>query len=210
MKFYAACLASYNNGVLHGAFIDAENDVDSMQEQVNKMLRASKYPNVMVECAICEGTKEKTFHNSETGATRQGACYECNGVGKVPSAEEYAIHDFEGLPTSFGEYCGLQAIADFVELTEKYDHIDSDDLAAIVDDFGNVDTATEQLEDSFVGIYEAFKDYADETADEMLNSHDIKDDSPLSRYFDYQAFARDLAMDMHTISVSNGIAVFYA
>lgn len=210
MKFYAACLASYNNGVLHGAFIDAENDVDSMQAQINKMLRASKFPNVMVECAECEGTKEKTFHNSETGETRQGTCYECNGRGTVPSAEEYAIHDFEGLPTSFGEYCGLQAIADFVALTEEYEHIDSDDLAAIVDDFGDVKTATEKLRDEFSGIYESFRDYADETADEMLQCHDIKDDNPLARYFDYQAFARDLQMDMHTISVSSGIAVFYA
>lgn len=27
MRFYAACLASYNNGVLHGRWIDASSDV---------------------------------------------------------------------------------------------------------------------------------------------------------------------------------------
>ncbi len=38
LKIYVACLASYNNGYLHGAWIDATDDLDDIQEQINKML----------------------------------------------------------------------------------------------------------------------------------------------------------------------------
>lgn len=40
-RFYAACLASYNAGILHGAWIDATRDEDEMSEQVQAMLEAS-------------------------------------------------------------------------------------------------------------------------------------------------------------------------
>lgn len=41
MQIYVACLSSYNNGHLHGAWIDASSDVEDMQEGVNNMLAAS-------------------------------------------------------------------------------------------------------------------------------------------------------------------------
>jgi antirestriction protein len=205
-RFYAACLASYNNGVLHGRWIDASADVDAMQEEVSAMLRDSKFPNVTVPCYSCDGTGEKTFHNSETGDTRQGACPTCNGKGTVPSAEEWAIHDFEGLP-NFGEYCGLQVIADYVELLEEFNHIDAGNMLKIYGEFQNVDDMREALNDDFVGIVDSFRDYSDETADEML--HDVADFA--RNYFDYDAFARDLQMDMRVVDVDGGqIAIFHA
>lgn len=184
MRIYVACLASYNNGVLHGRWIDAESDVDSMATQVAEMLRESRFPNVMVK-------------HPETGES-------------VPSAEEYAIHDMEGLPSCFGEYCGLQAVADFVELTEEYDYIDSSDLAAIVDNFHSVNSAKSELDDNFCGIYDSFSDYSDEYADEMLACRAPDTNDILVRYFDYDAFARDLAFDMTTFAVPSGVAVFHA
>ena len=105
MQIYIACLASYNNGTLHGKWIDATSDVDEMQEDVNALLRSSKYPNVMVECPACGGV------------CRVGACSTCKSSGEVPSAEEFAIHDFDGIP-NLGEYCGLRAVADYVEFVE--------------------------------------------------------------------------------------------
>jgi antirestriction protein len=184
MRIYAACLASYNNGVLHGRWIDASADANAMQEEVNAMLRESRFPNV-------------TVTHPETGKT-------------VWSAEEFAIHDMEGLPSSFGEYTSLQEIADYVELVEEFGHIDEDDMAAIFADFRSIDETREALQDRFAGIYESFRHYADDAADEMLNNHDIKDDSPLARYFDYESFARDLKCDVHTIDTPSGVAVFYA
>lgn len=206
MKIYVACLASYNAGILHGAWIDAESDVDAMQEEVNRILRESPCPNVTVTCPECEGEgKPYGFGDS--------VCEVCKGKGEVPSAEEYAIHDFDGLPSTFGEYCGLQTVADFVELTEDFDYIDSDDIAAIVaDQGGDVSAARDMLNDSFCGIYDSFRDYADESAEEAIACHsDGKGSEFLARYFDYEAFARDLAFDMTTIDLPSGkVAVFYA
>lgn len=45
IRFYAACLAAYNNGQLHGAWIDATSDEDEMKEAVQAMLKASPQPN---------------------------------------------------------------------------------------------------------------------------------------------------------------------
>lgn len=44
MRIYVACLAAYNNGKLHGAWIDA-SDADDMQEATNTMLAASPEPD---------------------------------------------------------------------------------------------------------------------------------------------------------------------
>jgi len=184
-RFYAACLASYNNGVLHGAWIDASTDVDEMREEIAAMLRASKFPNVTVECP-------------ETGED-------------VPSAEEYAIHDHEGLG-QLGEYDSLETIAAFVELLDEFDHMDSGDLAAILGDYSDPSEAAEALRDNFAGIYDTFKDYSDEAAEEMIACHSADGKTPqaLINYFDYDAWSRDLAMEMHTIDVPSGVAVFHA
>lgn len=183
MRIYAACLASYNNGVLHGRWIDASADVDAMQEEVSAMLRESRFPNV-------------TVTHPDTGA-------------EVPSAEEWAIHDYEDLPSCFGEYAGLTAIAEFVELCEEHS-LEAADLAAIVSNFGTLAYAKEELEGRFAGIYDSFKSYAEEVADEMLRAHDIKEDSPLSQYFDYDAYARDLKHETSAVDISSGVAVFFA
>ena len=62
-------------------------------------------------------------------------------ASKIPDAEEFAIYDYDGLPSSFGEYCSLAAIAEFVELCEEFDQIDLDDMAEIVADFSDLDEA---------------------------------------------------------------------
>lgn len=181
MRFYAACLASYNNGVLHGAWIDASTDTDEMQEAINTMLRASRFPNVVVS-------------HPETGE-------------RVPSAEEWAVHDYESFPSSFGEYPGLDRIAQWVELVEEHDSIDADDLAAIVSNFGTVDYAATELRDNFVGIFDTLRDYTDEAADEMLEAYKVSES--IRNYFDYEAFAHDRSLEMTTFRVPSGIAVFH-
>lgn len=39
-QIYVACLASYNNGILYGKWIDADN-ADIMQDEINEMLKNS-------------------------------------------------------------------------------------------------------------------------------------------------------------------------
>ncbi|MDV8052960.1 antirestriction protein ArdA [Pseudomonas aeruginosa] len=40
-RIYVACLAAYNNGYLHGAWIDADHDADEIREEIAAMLARS-------------------------------------------------------------------------------------------------------------------------------------------------------------------------
>jgi antirestriction protein len=94
LKIYVACLASYNNGCLHGAWIECEGkSADELQEEIStKVLQTSKFPNVMVEVA-----------------------------GKmVPSSEEFAIHDHEGAFGLIEEYSPLSYVAQLAEMIAEH------------------------------------------------------------------------------------------
>ncbi len=45
IRIYVADLAAYNNGKLHGIWIDATQELDDIQEQVNGMLAQSPEPD---------------------------------------------------------------------------------------------------------------------------------------------------------------------
>ncbi len=48
-KIYMADLAAYNNGYLHGVWIDATEELDAIQDQVNDMLKTSPIDGVAEE-----------------------------------------------------------------------------------------------------------------------------------------------------------------
>ncbi|MCE3238388.1 MAG: antirestriction protein [Gammaproteobacteria bacterium] len=41
LQIYVACLASYNNGILHGAWIDATQDVELIHSEIKIILEKS-------------------------------------------------------------------------------------------------------------------------------------------------------------------------
>lgn len=169
-RIYVACLAAYNNGILHGRWIDASRDTEAMQQEVRAVLASSP----------------------------------------VPDAEEWAIHDTEGLPNTIGEFSGLEAVASFMGLVEDYPGIDLYDLIDIVQEVDGPDEARELLEDRLIGVYDSFRDYADEFADEQLAALG-QEDTLAARYFDYEAFARDLRVDLNVIDLKSGrVAIFHA
>ena len=45
MQIYIACLAAYNNGILHGAWIEPSADVEELQKQIDAMLKRSPMPS---------------------------------------------------------------------------------------------------------------------------------------------------------------------
>lgn len=55
MQIYVACLASYNNGVLHGRWINASSDVEAMAKEIDSMLKESPIANA----------EEWAIHDSE-------------------------------------------------------------------------------------------------------------------------------------------------
>lgn len=78
--------------------------------------------------------------------------------------------------------------------------------APSLDDDGLPDP--EAFEDAFIDVFTDFREYSDRLADETL-LYESSDE--LRRYFNYEAFARDLAMDHIVETLPDGdIAVFHA
>lgn len=183
MRIYVACLASYNNGVLHGAWIDASNDVDAMQDEINAMLRASRFPNVTVE-------------HPDTGET-------------VPSAEEWAIHDSEGLG-DISEHCGLAAIAERVKLAEVAEEsgIPFEVVLEVADD--NVTNDVESfVRENYRGQYDSWADFAEQFTEETDGLSGVPDH--LKAYIDFERMGRDwrISGDFHYVERDGSLFVFW-
>jgi antirestriction protein len=117
--------------------------------------------------------------------------------------EEYAIHDYNDIPYGdLGEYPPLEkvvAVAHAVKahgyrLVKGYlNHFDIENL--------------EELEDRFRGIYESVEDYARELIDECYDLEKMMGN--LAYYFDYEAYTRDLEMDLVVVELTyNEVAIF--
>lgn len=55
IRIYVACLAAYNNGILHGCWINADQDTDGIWSGINAMLKASPI----------DGAEEYAIHDYE-------------------------------------------------------------------------------------------------------------------------------------------------
>ncbi|MBI1392928.1 MAG: antirestriction protein ArdA [Alphaproteobacteria bacterium] len=117
-KIYVACLAAYNNGILHGRWIDAYQDADDIRAAIADMLRESPIA----------GAEEYAIHDYEDFAGI--AVEEYTGVDRVVELAAFAVeHGSLGaaLFEHYGElqaareaieenYCGVyRALADYVE-----------------------------------------------------------------------------------------------
>lgn len=84
IRIYVADLAAYNNGKLHGVWINATDDLDDIWNQVNQMLAES--PEDFAE--------EYAIHDYE-------------------SFEGYALSEYEGLKTAHEIACFIEEYPDF-------------------------------------------------------------------------------------------------
>ena len=196
-RIYIACLASYNNGRLHGEWIDATSDADDMGEQVARILRASPYPNVMVKCPDCEGK------GTDGDDAEAYLCDLCKGKGSLPSAEEWAVHDYDdetGLLSDLGETSDLKAIARLVETAELAERELGEEgpaiFAAYADHVGvsyiskeEPSDAVQACRDAYAGSGYTFKDWAESYVEETGMLDQIPEQ--LRYYFDCEAWARD-------------------
>ena len=174
-RIYVACLASYNNGVIHGAWFDLDEygDADELMKAVReKVLLTSPHPNVEVTCPQCEGSGEP--------------CDRCHATGKVPSAEEWAIHDYEGLE-GIGEHSSFTEVMDKAEAwQEDQDMQDKHGEAwnAYKAVFSTSTTPTEShFQDLYVGAYDSEKDFAMEQA---IDSETVDRDAEYFSWIDWQ------------------------
>jgi len=118
IKIYVACLASYNNGILHGAWIDATQGEDGIWTDVKAMLKSSPQEDAE-EWAIhdyegFEGVNISEYEGFESVAEIAAFIAE-HGVlgGKV--LEYYG--DLESAKTALEDhYAGeYKTVADFAE-----------------------------------------------------------------------------------------------
>lgn len=118
-------------------------------------------------------------------------------------AEEYAVHDYDDIPSSFGEYPDLEELCRFAELYDEH----GEAFKVYVEWYGD-GWSEEDFQDRFCGIYDSENDYAYELVDELGYLDEMPEH--LRHYFDYDSFAHDLFIDGYTSEdVSGGkVAVF--
>jgi len=201
-RIYVACLASYNNGVLHGRWIDLDGlDEIEVQDEINAMLRESKYPNVEYTCAECGGNGLDSSDDAVYEARRltggiserppSRPCPHCDGKGKYASAEEYAVHDYDDLPSSFGEH---PSITDLVEYVEKMD-THGDVWTAYVEHCRDIgaDPTESHFEDCRTGEADSELAWVENFLEECGTLDSIPEH--LRRYFNTEAYLRDMKLN---------------
>jgi antirestriction protein len=182
-RIYVACLAAYNAGFLNGRWMDASSDLDEMWEEINAMLKES-----------------------------QKILLKNDAIFKHDVCEEWAIHDYEGFHIKITEYAGLKGIASYMEAKENsHDDENFEALIKFAEDMGHaddLDTAQGYFDNAFCGIWDSFRDYADDYVEStglISNTNQT-----LQKYFDYKSFARDLKCNYNTYELDSGsVAIFY-
>ena len=123
IRIYVACLAAYNNGILHGAWIDAEQDSSDIHDEIRVMLQASPIPEAE-EWAIhdfegFEGSEISEYEDIESVAEIAAFIAEHGALGGK------LLSYFDGLDEAreamSEHYAGVyESVADFArELTEQ-------------------------------------------------------------------------------------------
>jgi antirestriction protein len=196
-RVYIACLACYNEGKLHGEWIDA-TDADEMQALIAALQADPRL------CAVCD----------ELPAAHRGPELFCElekpgqkytrGTGCGHIDNDWAIHDYDGLPSDLGENPDLAKVAELAQAIEEH----GEPFRAYLENLGAEYATVESFEESYQGQYDSEKDYAYG----HIDSTGILGDSSefVARYFDYDAFARDLFMDGYSFVRYNGTGYVFS
>lgn len=124
-RVYVACLAAYNNGWLHGKWIDAAQDYDVVMEEVSAMLKESpvtkEYGEIAEEWAIHDFEGFGSYRVEES-SNLQEICEIANlleeengelilelvahfGSGTtIEDAKEFLENNYQGTHKDVGEY----------------------------------------------------------------------------------------------------------
>ncbi len=122
-RIYVACLAAYNNGRLHGAWIDANQDAWGIYDEVKAMLRASPVADAE-EWAIhdyegFEGIRIEEYNGFERVAELAAFVTEHGRLGAEVFSYFGSIDDARAALSD--QYAGqYESLADFAqEITEE-------------------------------------------------------------------------------------------
>ena len=195
-SIYVSVLADYNSGYLHGAWIDATLSVDEIWQHINQLYITSKFPNITA--TLCNECGHINLYEHDK-------CSSCDStnIKIAPSAEEYAIHDYEGFgPFTVSEYSSIEEIVDIASLLSNIG--DDEDLAKLTFLQGiYVDIATISAKIVDVNLYHGSKsDYAEELVSDICDVPTL-----LTHYIDYEKFGRDLELNGELVEVEHDVYV---
>lgn len=214
---WIGCLASYNNGRLHGEWADVSEDADENAAAIAKVLRSSPYPNV-------------TRKDADTGE-------------EYATAEEAYVADYDDTPGALanllGEYPTADALAHAARLADlladqwpdtqeadaalsvMLDGKGTSDLEDLADDFqdwvsdhfaGEGDTLAEWCSEFLAdtGFFgDTFGASSAMSAAERRAAEDRL--AVIERYFDFESYARDMVLggDISAERVGGRVLVFW-
>lgn len=84
-----------------------------------------------------------------------------------PGAEEYAIHDWDGVPSSFGEWPDWERVAAYVEVVTELDEEELEAYEIWHDCEPDYNTELEAFRDAYRGCFTSGADYAQDLAEDL-------------------------------------------
>ena len=136
-RIYVACLAAYNNGYLHGAWIDADQDPDAIRAEIAAMLA----------CSPVEGAEEFAIHDYE--------CFE--GI----SISEYADIDSVARTAAFIAEHGKLGAGVLEQFSSSIDDAETALRDCYLGQFTSLADYMEELITGCVTIPEPLRNYID-------------------------------------------------
>lgn len=213
-RIYVACLAAYNAGKLHGAWIDVQGkDADEIaQEVIARVLLTSPEPNV-TRCATCHAIKgyDGVWDREKCSLVSEGGKLTDAPHDPAPSSEEWAIHDYEGFGgLDVSEHASFEHVAALAELLEDHP---GKVIQTAIDHLGDATTDARRVQDWIADNYAGEWETLEAFAENMLEDTGEMDTWPkVARdYFDMERYARDLELggDVFTIEAPGGVFVFW-
>ncbi len=131
-RIYLRCLAAYNNGQLHGAWIDADQSADAIHEEIRAMLAASPIP----------GAEEWAIHDYEDFGGIALSEYE--PIDRVAEIAALLVEHGD----AFAAWYSYDPSADVSDFRDAYrGEYDSEEAYAeeFIDDVGMLDSIPENL-----------------------------------------------------------------
>jgi antirestriction protein len=187
MKMWIGCLASYNNGVLFGEWVDVSTDAEENADQIARVLAASPV----------KGAEEYMISDYEA----PGAI--ADAFGEYPTAQKLAdgARLVDALESHWPDYADLDAVLG-VMLDGRMG-----DIAGLADE------ADEWISDRYAGEGETLIDWCEEFLDNTGFFGELSGSNrdQIVQYFNYEAYARDLELggDVSSVRVNGRVLVFW-
>jgi antirestriction protein len=127
-------------------------------------------------------------------------------------SDEFNVFDFENYGGLLSGECDPMTAQRMAELWEELEESDSGEelrayAANIHLSLSDLGTWRDDFENAYVGTYGTWREYADSVADDVVLAG--VNDETVKRYFDYDAWARDLAHDYTVLVLPDfSVAVF--